>query len=119
MGTGARVFFVEDDDRLTHISLKRWEDLVRNGEEAKPLLQYAGQKIRCVLVVLRVENRKPVKIIGLECNYLHFNKEGYCSMTVYTNLCIGSVLYFRQAVEPGSIRKKSNHKSLRFQYERK
>src|SRR6185503_19078217 len=76
MGTGARVFFVEEDDRLTHISFKRWEDLVRNGEQAKPFPEYAGQKVRRVLVVLRVENRKPVKIIGLECNYLHFNKEG-------------------------------------------
>jgi hypothetical protein len=46
MGTGARVFFVEDDDRLTHISLKRWEDLVRNGEGAKPFPEYAGQSKR-------------------------------------------------------------------------
>jgi hypothetical protein len=76
MGIGTRVFFVEDDNRLKHISLKRWEDLVRRDEQAKPFPEYAGQKIRCALVVLQVENRKPVDIIGLECDCLHFDDEG-------------------------------------------
>lgn len=76
MGIGARVFFVEDDNRLKRISFKRWENLVRNGEEAKPFPEYAGQKVRCALVVLKVENRKPVEITALECTYLHFGDEG-------------------------------------------
>ena len=75
MGRGTRIFLINDDDSLRRLSVARYERLLR-GDPQESLSQYAGKRIRYALVVLEVENRKPVDIILVQHAYLPFDAEG-------------------------------------------
>lgn len=67
MGLGYRVFIVNDYDSLQRISLAKYERLYREDSQER-LLEYAGQKVRCALVILLVEERKPQSIAWIDCH---------------------------------------------------
>ena len=72
---GTRIFLVHDDDSLERLSLARFERLLRGDpEEQMPL--YAGKRIRYALVVLEVEQRRPVAINHIQYAFLHFDSKG-------------------------------------------
>jgi len=75
MGIGSRVFLIKDDDSLERLSLSRYERLLRN-DPAECFPQYAGKRMRYVLVVLEMRHRKPVAIHRIECSFLRFDSEG-------------------------------------------
>jgi len=75
MGTGFRIFFVNDDDSLQRISLALFERLCRRDPEDR-LPQYAGKQVRYALVILEVENRKPEEIFQIHYAILPFDSEG-------------------------------------------
>jgi hypothetical protein len=75
MGIGVRIFLVTDDNCLERLSLMRYERLLRY-DPTEHLPQYAGKRLRHVLVVLEMEHRKPVGIRKIEYGYLHFDSEG-------------------------------------------
>ncbi len=75
MGTGLRVFLVNDDDSLKRLSVAKFERLFQhNPEECLP--QYAGKRVRYVLVIVDLVNREPVEIIGIQYAILTFDSEG-------------------------------------------
>jgi len=76
MGIGLRVFFVQNDGRLTAVPLKRFEALMDVDKADEPLPKYAGQLVRCALVVLEFENRRPVAIESIDCTIVKFDKNG-------------------------------------------
>ena len=75
MGLGQRFFIVKDDDSLERLSVAKFERLRRRDPE-EPLPQYAGKRIRYALVVLEVEQRKPVAINRIQYNFIFFDSEG-------------------------------------------
>jgi hypothetical protein len=75
MGIGTRIFFINDDDTIHRFPLTKFERL-RRGDPEERLKQYAGRRVRYALVVLEVENRKPVEIIMVQHSYLPFDSEG-------------------------------------------
>lgn len=75
MGIGLRIFFVNDDDTIERFPLAKFERL-RRGNPEERLQQYAGKRVRYVLVVLEMENRKPTEIILVQHSYLPFDSEG-------------------------------------------
>jgi len=75
MGLGLRIFIVNDDDSLKRLSVARYERLLR-GDPRESLPQYAGKRIRYALVVLEVEQRKPVAINRIQYNFIFFDSEG-------------------------------------------
>ena len=75
MGLGFRVFFINDDDSLQRISLAKYERLYREDSNEQ-LPQYAGKRVRCALVVLLLEDRKPQSIAWIDCNRILFYAEG-------------------------------------------
>ena len=75
MGTGFRIFIVNDDDSLRRLSLAKFERLRRRDPEER-LPEYAGKRVRYALVVMEVENRKPVGINLIQYGYLPFDSEG-------------------------------------------
>lgn len=75
MGLGTRIFIVNDEDTLKRMPLKRYHRLFRRDpEERYP--EYASKRIRYVLVVLKLENRKPLEILRIQYAYLAFDPEG-------------------------------------------
>jgi hypothetical protein len=75
MGIGTRIFIVNDDDTLKRMPLKRYHRLFRRYPEER-FEEYAGKRIRYVLVVLELKSRKPVKILKIQHSYLSFDLEG-------------------------------------------
>jgi len=75
MGTGLRVFLINDDDSLKRFPLARLERLFQ-GHPEECLLQYAGKRVRYALVMVDLVNRKPVEILGIQYAILTFDSEG-------------------------------------------
>ena len=75
MGIGFRIFIIDDDDSLQRISLAKYERLYQEDSNER-LLQYAGKRVRCAMVVLMLEERKPQSIARIDCSRILFDAEG-------------------------------------------
>ena len=75
MGTGFRIFLVDDDDSLHRLAMARYQRL-RRREPGERLPQYAGKRVRCAMVVLEVAGRKPIRMIHIDYSMLTFDEEG-------------------------------------------
>jgi len=75
MGIGTRIFLVDENDSLHRISISRYNRLTNPDSDAR-FTQYAGKRIRCAMIFLDVENRKPLSIIRTEYYYLPFDNKG-------------------------------------------
>ncbi len=75
MGTGMRIFFVNDDDSLRRFPVARYKRLHRR-EPDECLPEYAGEKVRRVMVVLGIVNRKPESVIYVDYSLISFDENG-------------------------------------------
>jgi hypothetical protein len=80
MGTGFRFFLVEENDSLQKLSMARYYRLLRR-EPGERFSQYAGKRVRCVMVVLKVEGRIPLSITRIDYYFLPFDTEGRINNT--------------------------------------
>ncbi len=72
MGTGCRVFFVDDNDSLQRISMSRL-DLLLHVDRWESLQQYAGKRVRCAMVFLEVDGRQVLSIRNIDYFLIHFD----------------------------------------------
>ena len=75
MGTGFRIFLVDDDDSLHRLSMARYQRL-RRREPGESLPQFAGKRVRCAMVVLEVAGRKPISMNRIDYYMLTFDDQG-------------------------------------------
>ena len=75
MGTGFRIFLVDDDDSLHRLPMARYQRL-RRGEPGESLPQYAGKRMRCAMVFLEVAGRNPISINHIDYYMLTFDDQG-------------------------------------------
>jgi len=75
MGISIRIFFIRDDGLLKRFPVARFERLM-NHDPGECLPEYAGKRVRYVLVSLDLEKRKPVEILGIGYHILRFDHEG-------------------------------------------
>ena len=80
VGIGFRVFLVNDNDTLHRVSMARYQRLLDDacGER---LLEHAGKRVRCALVILDVERRKPQSVIRIDYHIIAFDEEGRIDKT--------------------------------------
>ena len=74
MGIGCRIFF-NDNDSLQRISVARLERLV-HFDPRESLPQYAGKRIRCVMVFVEMEGRQVLAIQSIQYSILAFDAKG-------------------------------------------
>ncbi len=75
MGFGFRVFIIDEEDQLKRIPATRF-DRIRDRDPKESLPQYKNSRIRYAMVILGLENRKPVSILRIYYNYLVIDSEG-------------------------------------------
>ncbi len=75
MGRGIRIFFVNEDDTLRRIPIAKYERLL-GGDPEVHFQEYAGKRVRYVFVILKLFNRKPVKIISIQYSIFSFDPKG-------------------------------------------
>jgi hypothetical protein len=80
MGTGYRVFFFDENDNLRPLSMARYNRL-RREDPGERLEEYARKRVRCALVILEVEGRKPVAITHIDYMIVPFDREGRLDST--------------------------------------
>ncbi len=80
MGTGLRVFFVDDDGSLKRIPMARYERLRRHEPKSR-FPEYARRRVRCAMVLLKVAGRVPLAIERIDYYLLPFDDEGFIDTT--------------------------------------
>jgi hypothetical protein len=75
MEVGFRVFFVEDDGSLRNIPWPTYVGLYFEFPSIR-FPEYAGKAMRCVHVVIEMEDRTPVGLLESIFFITHFNAEG-------------------------------------------
>jgi hypothetical protein len=75
MGRGFRVFFVDNNDNLLKVSFARWERL-NNRHPTECFPEFAGKRLRYIMVVLDLEEKKPFYISYIDCGYVTFDAAG-------------------------------------------
>ena len=75
MGTGCRVFFLDDRDSLERIAMARLNRLLRfDRKECLP--QYSGKRVRCAMVFVEVAGRQLLAIQNIQYSILTFDSKG-------------------------------------------
>jgi len=80
MGIGIRIFLVNDDDSIRRFPLTRFERLIRRDPEER-LRRFAGNRVRCAEVALKLEQRKPIEIVRIQYFIVSFDSEGRIDQT--------------------------------------
>ncbi len=75
MGFGFRVFLIDEEDKIIRIPTSRF-DRLRNRDLKEALIQHKDSRIRYAMVILQLENRKPISIVQIDYSYLLFDSEG-------------------------------------------
>jgi len=75
MGKGVRIFFVNEDETLRRISVAMFDRLL-GGDPDICFQEYAGKRIRYVLIILESIKRMPVEIISIQYSVLTFDPSG-------------------------------------------
>jgi hypothetical protein len=104
MGLGTRIFIVNDDDTIKRMPMKRYHRLFKRDPEER-FLEYAGNRIRYVLVVLELKNRKPVEILRIQYSYLAFDQKGRLREDERKRVARLSM----EIIKPSPAKKESNH----------
>jgi hypothetical protein len=75
MGLEMMIFIVKDDGSLERLPVGKYNRLLRH-ESNEQLLQYAGQRVRCAVIVVESKERIPVEILKSQYSYLSFDYDG-------------------------------------------
>jgi hypothetical protein len=75
MGTGLRIFLINDADSVQRFPVARFERLI-NRDPQERLPQYAGRRVRYALVIVDCVNRKPVQVLDTQYAILTFDSKG-------------------------------------------
>ena len=68
-------FLLMKKTKIIRISTSRF-DRIRNRDPKEALIQYKDSRIRYAMVILQLENRKPISIVQIDYGYLLFDSEG-------------------------------------------
>ena len=68
-------FLLMKKTEIIRISTSRF-DRIRNRDPKEALIQYKDSRIRYAMVILQLENRKPISIVQIDYGYLLFDSEG-------------------------------------------
>jgi len=75
MGVGLRIFIVNDDNSLERLSLKTYERLNKSDPNTS-IAKFANKSVRCIEVLLDLEERKPIAINRITYPILIFDSDG-------------------------------------------
>jgi len=75
MGVGLRIFIVHDDNSLERLSLIIYERLNKSDFNTS-IPKFANKNVRCIEVLLDLEERKPIAINRITYPILIFDSDG-------------------------------------------
>jgi len=76
MGVRFRVFFVDNNDHLHKVPMKRFERLVLRKDSSERFPEFAGERMRYALIAVEVIDRRPVAITRADYSILKLNAKG-------------------------------------------
>jgi hypothetical protein len=104
MGYGHRCFLFEADGTLRRMPIRVLDGLV-HGYDRMP--QFAGQRLRCAVVVLELDGKKPTRILWVDALWYQFDETGradrYLKQSAMAKLSIGFASLADRPASSGSI----------------
>jgi len=102
-----RYFFVIEDDEILQVSNAKFDRLLKGSSDEKTQ-KFSGKRIRTAEIVVKLLNRKPVKVIQANYFYLYFDKKGIIDLDRFVSdgLIVanaGLPLFFSETVEDNII----------------
>ena len=73
MGLGRRVFLVSEDDQVKRFSAQQFDRL--HSRDAR-LPELATKRIKYLHLLIATHDRRPTRILNIECGLLVFNRSG-------------------------------------------
>ncbi len=70
-----RYFLISDDDEIFRVPNTKFERLMRGSSEEKTK-RFGGKRVRTAEIIVKIENRKPIKVLRAIYYYLHFDEKG-------------------------------------------
>lgn len=70
------MFFVDKDDHLQPVPLKRFERFVLCEDSSERFPEFAGERVRYALITVEVEDRRPVAIKRADYSILKLTSRG-------------------------------------------
>ena len=80
MGVGFRMFFFEEDGSLRSVPWGRYMRLYE-GDPSVRFPEYAGKAVKCVSVVIELEDRIPLSVLRTDFFITHFDGRGRIDRT--------------------------------------
>ena len=84
MGTGIRVFLIDDNDSLQRISMARLDRLL-HFDRTESFPQYSGKRVRCAMVFVEVIRRQVLSIRNIDYFWLVFDDTGRINKKEWEN----------------------------------
>jgi hypothetical protein len=75
MGFGLRIFFIDENDKITRVPMARFER-IRDRDPKELLPEHKNSRIRYAEIILELQNRKPISIARIVYGYLQIDSEG-------------------------------------------
>lgn len=75
MGTSLKIFLVDHEDGVQAFPRARYERLLR-GDPEERVPEFAGQRIRCAVVVVETGHHRPIAISRIVYSFLCFDATG-------------------------------------------
>ncbi|MBW2107327.1 MAG: hypothetical protein JRI36_01500 [Deltaproteobacteria bacterium] len=75
MGTSLKIFLINHDDTIQAFPRARYERLLR-GDPGERVPEFAGQRIRCAVVVVEMGHHRPIAISRIVYSFLRFDASG-------------------------------------------
>jgi len=75
MGIGVRSFLIDDKGLVSRVPWCRMSRLFQ-GEPTQEFRMHSGKPVRCAIVFLEFENRRPARILRTEFNVLYIDEKG-------------------------------------------
>ncbi len=101
MGTGLRIFIINDDDSIERLTQAKFYRLVER-DSGERLPQYADKRIRYAIAYIDFVNRKPKKIVTIQYSMLSFDSEGrLAAAEVERERKLGFEMLLDPGIDPG------------------
>ncbi len=75
MGFGLRIFFIDENDKITRIPMARFVR-IRDRDPKESLPEHKNSRIRYAEIIVELQNRKPISVARIVYGYLQIDSEG-------------------------------------------
>jgi len=99
MGLSSRLFILDQEDGL-HRLPGRWFSQMLREPSSRPVLRFAGERVRFADIIVELIDRKPACIVRLYWGYLRFDQNGVLDYKEFSRREVAKFSSFLDGIFP-------------------